>query len=60
MCKKEQDCFCWIGSWKICLLFGQHIVDGISYNVTSGYINTIVFTCQVLIQREGFVFCHYL
>jgi len=37
MCKKEQDYFRWVGTRKICLglLFGQHIVDGMSYNVTS-------------------------
>jgi len=46
MCK--QDYLCWVGSWKICLLFVQHIVDGISYNVTSCYKTTIVCACQVL------------
>jgi len=40
MCKKEQDYFRRVGSQKLCLLFGQYIVDGISNNVTSHYINT--------------------
>jgi len=58
MCK--QDYFHWAGSRKICLLFGQHIVDDISSNVTSRYTNTIVCECQLLLQWEGFAVCNYL
>jgi len=47
MYKEEQDYFRWVGNRKICLIFGQHIVDGISYNVTSRYLNTMASTCQV-------------
>jgi len=56
MYKEEQDYFRWVGNRKICLIFGQHIVDGISYNVTSRYHG---FHMSGLLQREGFAFCHY-
>jgi len=41
-------------SWNICLLLGQQTVDTICH------VNTMVYTCQVLVQLENFIFCHYL
>jgi len=35
MCKKEQDYVRWVGSRKICLLFGQYIVDGYMARLTA-------------------------
>jgi len=32
----------------------------IAYVCIYGYIYSIVGTCQPLVQREGFIFCHYL
>jgi len=32
----------------------------IAYACINGYINSIVGTCQALVQRESFIFCHYL
>jgi len=32
----------------------------IAYACIYGYINSIVGTCQAMVQRESFIFCHYL
>ena len=32
----------------------------IAYACIYGYINSIIGTCQALVQRESLIFCHYL
>jgi len=54
-CKKGQDYFRSVGSRKICLLFGQHIADGMPYNVTSTAVEpTLKF--QALAPAPGINF----
>jgi len=47
--RKNRITFAGLATGKYVYTFGQHIVDAISHNVTSCYINTIVSTCQVLL-----------
>ena len=40
-------------SYFFCLLY-------IDFTCMYGYINSIVGTCQAMVQRESLIFCHYL